>query len=98
MQVQEKKRVNREKAAASKAVKKAAADSAAAGSITDNSADQPSQVGNTLITELLHNARYTSAFHCHNHQLGPDLRTCCCCHSCVYLAQSLPLPAMFSDV
>ncbi|KAL0044335.1 hypothetical protein WJX82_000273 [Trebouxia sp. C0006] len=40
----EKKRVNREKAAASKAVKKAAADSAAAGSITDNSADQPSQI------------------------------------------------------
>ncbi len=68
--MQEKKRVNRAKAAAAR---KAAADLAAAGSITDNSAEQPGQVGNTLITELLHSARYTSAFHCHNHQLGADL-------------------------
>ncbi len=67
--MQEKKRVNRAKAA----VKKADADLAATGSITDNSAEQPGQVGNTLITELLHSARYTSAFHCHNHQLGADL-------------------------
>ncbi len=36
--IQEKKRINREKAAA---VRKAAADLAAAGSITDNSADHP---------------------------------------------------------
>ena len=43
--MQEKKRRNREKAAA----RKAAADLATANSITANSADQPDQVGNTLI-------------------------------------------------
>jgi len=46
LQFQEKKRKNREKAAAAR---KAAADLAAAGSTTANSADQPGQVGNTLI-------------------------------------------------
>ena len=44
--MQEKKRRNREKAAAAR---KAAADLATAGSITAGSADQPGQVGNTLI-------------------------------------------------
>ena len=67
--MQEKKRVNREKAA----VKKAAADSAAAGSITASSAEQPGQVCNTLITELLHNVGYTSASHCHSQQLDAVL-------------------------
>ena len=83
--MQEKKRVNRAKAA----IKKAAADLPATGSITDNSADQSGQVGNTLITKLLLSAGYSSAFHCHSHQLSVDLSygnaclscllTCCCC-------------------
>ncbi len=70
LRIQEKKRINREKAAAAR---KAAAALAAADSITAITAEQPGQVGNTLIIKLLHSARYTSAFHCHNHQLGADL-------------------------
>jgi len=70
LHIQEKKRINRERAAATR---KAAADLAAAGSITASSADQPGQVGNTLITDLLHNATGTSPFYCHIHQLGADL-------------------------
>ena len=78
LRIQEKKRINREKAAAAR---KAAADLAATRSITANSAEQPSQVGNILITKLLQDN--TSASHCHSHQLGADLSCHNACLSCL---------------